>query len=927
MDEAVKQTIQKAADNLKGKIEEDYQRRVAAAEEFKKWLDRTKLLSGGILTPMDLCESIAIQKKIQNIMALSLPRFLGNYNCKVYFQGFEGTEQDFIEQHPELKGSSGYKGVDVQKFSQDLKLLLTSKGNNFAKAFEAILAYRGIGVGITSGYLHLMDSKVFPLVNSAAKAGLQYYIGNQNRNTIRAFSREERERQKIDIQVSQRLQSYFGWSYLIKEFVTISGLDDFHKVDSFLWLTNLQHKANARDRKITSSTTTRGKAYWRIVLPLDTHEYSIWPQCKEKGLIAIGYTGNREVPYVNYMQYRMQIGDQVVAYLGNKRIGGIGTLTGEYEDYDTSKPSDKDFFKGKFWRRRQVKWDYLPKEGEFWTLGWTPSGTRHTIFQLNVDEFKRILVDIGAELDVSAKLETQQFKGFSEESFRLLKEIQKDQSYEAVKPLSDAVHEYVIHPLRTLFNDIANAFDPNNYLNLEKNKHIIGHLWKANPRLGAWPYAWGAFFPKDESRITAMQLFIWLDGDNLTYGIYPSSKNIDVRLKFDNNLEKYGEQIQEYLPEDFYERYIFYTDYVSDKHRTRREAKDYRDLMKFYKDEKYNIGRILTSEEVIKKGITLAQEIRNAFEDLVPLYVCGITDDPIGMLEAYYGTAGQEGIETDVLTVQEDYTLEQCAYDTGFDENTIEKWLRAIERKKQVIFYGPPGTGKTYIAEKLAKHLVSNGDGFYDFIQFHPAYNYEDFIQGIRPKSTVDGKLDYPVVPGRFIEFIKKAQSCKDICILIVDEINRANLARVFGELMYLLEYRDRQIHLASGGYFKIPDNVRIIGTMNTADRSIALVDHALRRRFAFLALYPQYDVLRKFHSTTSFPVDNLVEILEQLNKTIDDKHYCVGITFFLKENLIDQIEDIWQMEIEPYLEEYFFDQPDKVEQFRWEKIKDDILE
>ena len=272
------------------------------------------------------------------------------------------------------------------------------------------------------------------------------------------------------------------------------------------------------------------------------------------------------------------------------------------------------------------------------------------------------------------------------------------------------------------------------------------------------------------------------------------------------------------------------------------------------------------------------------------------------------------------------YTLAECAAETGFEEAVLRRWVRAIERKKQVILYGPPGTGKTYLAERFAKHLVGGGDGIRDLVQFHPAYAYEDFIQGIRPTATDDGQLQYPVVAGRFLDFCREASGRQDRCVLIIDEINRANLARVLGEMMYLLEYRDRVIPLAAGGSLRIPSNVRIIGTMNTADRSIALVDHALRRRFAFLALYPNYDVLSRYHEGTGFDPDPLIGVLRRLNTQIGDRHYEVGITFFLREDLGREIEDIWGMEIEPYLEEYFFDQPDRVDDFRWERVGGEIL-
>jgi 5-methylcytosine-specific restriction protein B len=211
-------------------------------------------------------------------------------------------------------------------------------------------------------------------------------------------------------------------------------------------------------------------------------------------------------------------------------------------------------------------------------------------------------------------------------------------------------------------------------------------------------------------------------------------------------------------------------------------------------------------------------------------------------------------------------------------------------------------------------------------VQFHPAYSYEDFIAGIRPRARKGGGLAYPVVPGRFVSFCEKASRLEGRSVLILDEINRANLARVFGELMYLLEYRDETIPLASGRTLSIPKHVRIVGTMNTADRSIALVDHALRRRFAFLGLYPNLEVLRRYHAGR-FQVDGLVRVLGQLNEAIRDDNYAVGISFFMREDIADSIEDVWRMEIEPYLEEYFFDRKSTLEQYRWKTIRTRVLD
>ena len=273
-----------------------------------------------------------------------------------------------------------------------------------------------------------------------------------------------------------------------------------------------------------------------------------------------------------------------------------------------------------------------------------------------------------------------------------------------------------------------------------------------------------------------------------------------------------------------------------------------------------------------------------------------------------------------------EYYLSQCAAETCFDEDLLAVWVKAINRKGQAIFYGPPGTGKTFIAEKLGRHLVGGGDGFIETVQFHPEYAYQDFMQGIRPKSREDGGLEYPMVNGRFLQFCENAAVREDTCVLIIDEINRANLARVFGELMYLLEYRDKEIPLASGDTFSIPPNVRIIGTMNTADRSIALVDFALRRRFACIELYPNYDIVRRFHERTGFKTEGLIRLLEEINNQIGDRNFSIGPSFFLLDDVAKEIEGIWRMEIGPYLEEYFFDQPDKAKNYQWKKVKERIL-
>lgn len=266
---------------------------------------------------------------------------------------------------------------------------------------------------------------------------------------------------------------------------------------------------------------------------------------------------------------------------------------------------------------------------------------------------------------------------------------------------------------------------------------------------------------------------------------------------------------------------------------------------------------------------------------------------------------------------------------TGFPEDDIEQWIRSINRKKQAILYGPPGTGKTYMAERVADLLIDGGDGIVEILQLHSSYSYEDFVQGIRPVSNDADELRYPVVQGRFLDFCDEASDRNGPCVLILDEINRTDLSAVFGELMHLVEYREKSIKLAQKDVeedgedeFSIPDNVYILGTMNTADRSIALVDFALRRRFAFLPLWPEMEVLRNYHEDTGHNVDGLIEVVNEINEEIGDRNFHLGITYFLDDDLDETIEDIWELEVKPYLDEYFFDSPSKAEKFAWDAVE-----
>jgi 5-methylcytosine-specific restriction protein B len=452
---------------------------------------------------------------------------------------------------------------------------------------------------------------------------------------------------------------------------------------------------------------------------------------------------------------------------------------------------------------------------------------------------------------------------------------------------------------------------------LETEKNIVSRFPKNDfGRGGAWDFIWGAFYPKGGKRIRDAQLYIWINKDILEYGFSLGASGTVVEERFKRNLNKYNKEINKILKDDV-------TDYFNRfgvKDSDIEETSSFQEWIENINNYDVNICRKVEIKEVLGTDREeFIDDVTKAFITLMPLVYLSIEDTPMESIIDFINgqTTG---------TINLEYPLPQISEETSMNVSELTNWISAIKRKKQAIIYGPPGTGKTFVAEKLAKNLIGGSDGFYEVIQFHPSYSYEDFIGGIRPRTDENGNLSYPIVPGRFLTFCREAQKRDGNCVLIIDEINRANLSRVFGELMYLLEYRNQTVPLAiDGRHFSIPSNVYIIGTMNTADRTIALVDHALRRRFAFLKLEPKYEILERFHQDNDFDVTPLINVLKRLNNHIED-HFEVGISFFLRDNLQKEIEAIWTMEIEPYLEEYFFDQPEKVKDFKWEKIKDEIM-
>ena len=251
--------------------------------------------------------------------------------------------------------------------------------------------------------------------------------------------------------------------------------------------------------------------------------------------------------------------------------------------------------------------------------------------------------------------------------------------------------------------------------------------------------------------------------------------------------------------------------------------------------------------------------------------------------------------------------------------------------KKHVIFQGPPGTGKTYVAQQLANHLAGSKDRV-TLVQFHPSYAYEDFVRGFRP-ALVNGQPGFELKDGPLLRAAKRAsEEPGEKHFLIIDEINRGNLAKVFGELYYLLEYRDELITLQyqsnENERFSMPPNLFVIGTMNTADRSIALVDLALRRRFYFVEFHPDAEpikgVLRRWLQAKAPEMEWVAGVVKRANDLLrNDRHAAIGPSYFMKDGLdADAVDRIWKHSVRPYIEERRFGGDEVAEEFSLERLK-----
>ena len=282
----------------------------------------------------------------------------------------------------------------------------------------------------------------------------------------------------------------------------------------------------------------------------------------------------------------------------------------------------------------------------------------------------------------------------------------------------------------------------------------------------------------------------------------------------------------------------------------------------------------------------------------------------------------------------EEYGVEKFLSEVFMNRGKYDSLVHILQAKKNIILQGAPGVGKTFAARRLAYSIMGvKDDSRIEFVQFHQNYSYEDFVMGYKPNEN-----GFELKNGIFYSFCQKAASAPDKdYFFIIDEINRGNMSKIFGELLMLIEkdYRGTPLTLAYNGLpFRVPQNLHIIGMMNTADRSLAMIDYALRRRFSFFDMEPGFDAdgfVAYQHDLNSEKLDRLVAELKSLNNVIIEdkslgKGFCIGHSYLCGEEICtdEWLQGVVEYDILPMLAEYWFDELDKYEE--WKKRLTDAV-
>jgi MoxR-like ATPase len=549
-------------------------------------------------------------------------------------------------------------------------------------------------------------------------------------------------------------------------------------------------------------------------------------------------------------------------------------------------------------------------------------------FRVHPLELADVVARVGRTEESSVR---HAFRGFCSDTFAFLSELTDNNSRDWMTANRERYQFVLREPLIELCDTVAERYI-RPVLNREydwdlecdaRTGRALTSICKNDfGRSGPYqPVQWVTFYRRSRANKRAdAQFFVRVSADGVRYGFHLGRSARDAGGQFRQILQQHGEGVfQALAPGRSVQNYRFW---VGDDLETEVAVRSAADLRAWATHKTIAAGIHRSTSDSVLRSEDLPGDVLLTFDRLLPLFLCAAEANAQSLLARRAGSP-----ETPAP-----YDSAAFQRETYLSEAWLDRVAGLLRLKKQLILQGVPGTGKTHVARCLARLLTHDRAACVRLVQFHPAYSYEEFVEGIRVRNVEkEGRSEvaYPVEDGLLCEFAKQAASRPgEPHVLIVDELNRGNLPRIFGELLFLLEYRDQEVVLPySKRPFRLPENLLVLGTMNPMDRSAVSLDQALLRRFSFVEMPADAVVLARWleHHPPQAPGDEtfgprVVRLFEELNLRLEHDlgpGRQVGHSFFMVPELNrDKLAAVWDHHIRPLLLDYLGGREDRLRSY-----------